>query len=97
MKSSLRATGARPLVDKKNTRCASPHNVLCNGRFALFRKCRLPAIAIRFEHATAVEILPQIHAAPFDHPIIAKLLTEPLRLTTNDPVVARYGETIIEI
>jgi PIN domain nuclease of toxin-antitoxin system len=37
------------------------------------------------------------HADPFDRILVAQALTEPMRLVTHDPVVARYSDTIIEI
>lgn len=48
------------------------------------------------EHAAAVEDLPAHHADPFDRILVAQALTEPMRLITHDPVVARYSDTIIE-
>lgn len=49
------------------------------------------------EHAAAVEDLAAHHGDPFDRILVAQALTEPMRLITHDPVVARYSDTIIEI
>jgi PIN domain nuclease of toxin-antitoxin system len=49
------------------------------------------------EHAAAVEDLPDHHADPFDRILVAQAITEPMRLITHDPVVARYSDTIIEV
>jgi PIN domain nuclease of toxin-antitoxin system len=54
----------------------------------------LPLLGI---HATAVESLPAIHGDPFDRILVAQALTEPMRLVTRDPTVARYSDTIISV
>lgn len=41
-------------------------------------------------HATAVDLLPQIHKDPFDRILIAQAQIEGLTLLTIDEVVARY-------
>lgn len=48
------------------------------------------------EHAAFIETLPMHHADPFDRLLIAQALSEPLRLVTADPMVARYSDTIIQ-
>ena len=45
-------------------------------------------------HVIALESLPPIHAEPFDRPIVARSLSEPVVPQTRDPFVARYNETI---
>lgn len=54
-------------------------------------------LPIEAEHAVQVETLPAHHQDPFDRILIAQALVEPMRLMTHDPVVARYGDTIILI
>ncbi len=49
------------------------------------------------EHAAAVEDLPPHHRDPFDRILVAQALVEPMRLMTHDPMVTRYGDTIIEV
>lgn len=49
------------------------------------------------EHAAAVEQLPTHHADPFDRILVAQALVEPMRLMTHDPMVARYGDTVIKV
>ena len=60
-----------------------------------FRDVGYDFLAVSPEHAAAVEALPMHHADPFDRLLIAQALSEPMRLVTSDPMVARYSETII--
>lgn len=46
-------------------------------------------------HAAAVETLPLIHRDPFDRLLVAQALSEPMRLMTADPMIARYSDTVI--
>jgi len=64
---------------------------------AYFKDSGLNILPVEAEHATAVEELAAIHQDPFDRLLVAQALTEPMRLVTHDPVVARYSDTIIEI
>lgn len=52
-------------------------------------------LPVTAEHATATEMLPPIHADPFDRMLVAQALTEPLRLVTHDATVARYGGSVM--
>ena len=54
-------------------------------------------LPIDVEHALAVESLPAHHQDPFDRILVAQALVEPMRLMTHDPLLARYGDTIIEV
>ncbi len=45
----------------------------------------------------AAEELPAYHQDPFDRILVAQALTEPMRLMTHDPKVARYSDMIIEV
>ncbi len=54
-------------------------------------------MSIHPEHTAAVQDLPQHHQDPFDRLLVAQALSEPLRLLTHDPMVARYSDTIIEV
>ena len=51
----------------------------------------LPVFAIA---AALVEQLPLHHRDPFDHLLIAQAMSEPARLFTADPVLARYSELV---
>lgn len=62
-----------------------------------FRESGYWFLPIEPEHAVAVDDLPAHHADPFDRILVAQALVEPMRLITHDPMVARYGNTIIEI
>jgi PIN domain nuclease of toxin-antitoxin system len=62
-----------------------------------FRESGYWFLSLEPEHALAVEDLPAHHADPFDRILVAQALVEPMRLITHDPMVARYGNTIIEI
>jgi PIN domain nuclease of toxin-antitoxin system len=64
---------------------------------AYFKDSGLDILPVEAEHTTAVEELAFIHQDPFDRLLVAQALTEPMRLITHDPVVARYSDTIIEI
>lgn len=60
-----------------------------------FRDAGYTLLAIRPEHAAAVESLPKLHGDPFDRMLIAQALAEPLRLITHDRMIARYSDTVI--
>jgi PIN domain nuclease of toxin-antitoxin system len=45
-------------------------------------------------HAARVVDLPAIHRDPFDRLLIAQALTEPMRLLTNDDILAGYGDIV---
>lgn len=62
-----------------------------------FQESGYRVLAIEAEHAAAVEDLPPHHQDPFDRILVAQALTEPMRLMTHDPMVARYSDTIIRI
>ncbi|MEJ5211345.1 MAG: type II toxin-antitoxin system VapC family toxin [Burkholderiales bacterium] len=62
-----------------------------------FRESGYRFLPVEPEHAAAVEELAAHHADPFDRMLVAQALTEPMRLITHDPVVARYSDTIIRI
>lgn len=62
-----------------------------------FRESGYRFLPVAPEHAAAVENLPPHHADPFDRILIAQALTEPMRLMTHDPMLARYSDAIIEI
>jgi PIN domain nuclease of toxin-antitoxin system len=47
-------------------------------------------IAIRSEHAVAVNDLPPIHKDPFDRMLIAQATIEGITLVTSDRLIARY-------
>ena len=47
-------------------------------------------IAIRSEHAVAINDLPSIHKDPFDRMLIAQATIEGVTLITSDRLVARY-------
>lgn len=52
---------------------------------------------IRPDHAAAVEMMPMIHADPFDRILVAQALCEPMRLVTHDAMMARYGPGILVV
>jgi PIN domain nuclease of toxin-antitoxin system len=62
-----------------------------------FRDSGYALLAITPEHARAVEELPALHHDPFDRMLAAQAITEPLRLVTQDPVVARYGGMVLRV
>ena len=62
-----------------------------------FRESGYRFLAVEPEHAVAVEGLAAHHQDPFDRILVAQALSEPMRLMTHDPLVARYSDTIITI
>lgn len=46
------------------------------------------------EHAARVADLPSVHRDPIDRLLVAQALTEPMRLLTNDAILAHYGEVV---
>ncbi len=54
-------------------------------------------LAIKAEHAVAVETLSAHHQDPFDRILIAQALIEPMRLVTHDALMAKYSDTIIYV
>lgn len=60
-----------------------------------FRGAGYQLLPIEPEHAATVEQLPLHHADLFDRLLIAQALHEPMRLLTNDRLVANYSDTII--
>ena len=51
-------------------------------------------LAIRSEHAVAIDALPPIHKDPFDRMLVAQSMVEGITLLTNDPLVARYAAPV---
>ena len=62
-----------------------------------FRDSGYRLLALDAEHAAAIADLPPHHQDPFDRLLVAQALTEPMRLLTHDPIVARYSDSIIEV
>ena len=54
-------------------------------------------LAIRPEHALAVESLAPLHNDPFDRMLVAQALAEPLTLITRDALVAGYSDAIMKV
>lgn len=52
-------------------------------------------LAVRPEHAAAVEALPKLHGDPFDRMLVAQALTEPMRLITHDRLLAECAKTVV--
>ena len=59
--------------------------------------CGFIELPVLGEHVEALQALRPLHRDPFDRLLVAQALTEPLRLLTHDPQVARYGDTIVEV
>jgi PIN domain nuclease of toxin-antitoxin system len=54
-------------------------------------------LAVRPEHALAVERLAPIHNDPFDRMLVAQAFVEPLTLITRDALVASYSDSIMKV
>jgi PIN domain nuclease of toxin-antitoxin system len=52
-------------------------------------------LPIAVEHAIAVKDLEHHHRDPFDRLIVATAMTEPMKLLTSDPMVARYSSLAV--
>lgn len=62
-----------------------------------FRQAGYDLLPVTPQHAAAVETLPDHHRDPFDRLLVAQAATEPMRLITRDPLVARYGGGVIQV
>jgi PIN domain nuclease of toxin-antitoxin system len=62
---------------------------------AYFREAGYRILTIEPEHAVEVQNLPTHHKDPFDRLLVAQALTEPMRLLTQDPLVALYSDTVM--
>lgn len=62
-----------------------------------FRDAGFRLLDIRPEHAAAVELLPELHADPFDRLLIAQARSEPLILLTGDEQIAAYGQGVMKV
>ena len=60
-----------------------------------FRQSGYSFLAISPEHAVAVEGLPSHDQDPFDRILVSQAISEPLRLLTHDPIVAKYSDLAI--
>ncbi|KAB0496393.1 type II toxin-antitoxin system VapC family toxin [Pseudomonas vancouverensis] len=60
-------------------------------------ECGFIELPISSEHAIAVKDLEPHHRDPFDRLIVATAMTEPMKLLTADPVVAKYTPLAILI
>ena len=60
-----------------------------------FRQSGYSFLAISPEHEVAVEGLPSYHQDPFDRILVSQAISEPLRLLTHDPIVAKYSDLAI--
>ena len=64
---------------------------------SLFHTAGYDVLPITAAHVVALEALAPIHRDPFDRLLVAQALSEPLRLLTRDPLVARYSDTVIMV
>ena len=51
-------------------------------------------LPITIEDAAAVSALPLHHRDPFDRLLVAQAMSQPARLLTADPLLARYSELV---
>ena len=54
-------------------------------------------LPIAWRHAAVVEILPPLHADPFDRLLVAQATAEPMRLLSRDATVAGYGAMVMAV
>ncbi len=65
--------------------------------YGYFQDSGYRLLSIEPEHAAAIDTLPAHHADPFDRILVAQALIEPMRLITHNPMLARYGDMVIEV
>lgn len=54
-------------------------------------------LPVSWRHAAVVEILPPLHADPFDRILVAQATAEPMRLLSRDAAVAGYGAMVMAV
>ena len=54
-------------------------------------------LPVTWRHAAVVEILPPLHADPFDRILVAQASAEPMRLLSRDATVAGYGTMVLVV
>lgn len=54
-------------------------------------------LPVGWQHAAVVEILPPLHADPFDRILVAQAMAEPMRLLSRDAAVAGYGAMVMAV
>ncbi len=54
-------------------------------------------LPIAWRHAALVDILPPLHADPFDRILVAQASAEPMRLLSRDATVAGYGAMVMPV
>ena len=57
---------------------------------------RFAALPITFEHALAVDKLPDHHEDPFDRMLVAQAIVEGMTLVTRDRNIRKYRVAVIE-
>lgn len=62
-----------------------------------FEQAGYRLLAIDADHVMAIEDLPTHHQDPFDRILVAQAITEPMRLLSADPVLARYGDMVVPV
>lgn len=53
------------------------------------------ALPITVKHAAYTRELPDIHKDPFDRMLVAQAMCEPLKLLTNDGILAKYSQNVL--
>jgi PIN domain nuclease of toxin-antitoxin system len=60
-----------------------------------FAEAGFELLTVKPAHVVSTEMLPDLHADPFDRMLVAQALTEGFRLVTSDKIVAKYDKSII--
>ena len=63
----------------------------------LFLEAGYRELSVTSFHAAAVEILPPIHADPFDRILVAQAQTEGMNLLTHDRIIPDYGDFVVKV
>jgi PIN domain nuclease of toxin-antitoxin system len=63
--------------------------------FGSLEACRFGELPLTVAHANAIRELPAIHKDPFDRALVAQSRVENLTLVSRDPLMDRYGVSIL--
>ena len=61
---------------------------------AELNKLGILELAISWQHAKQVKLLPHHHRDPFDRLIVSQAMCEPLVLLTHDKILAKYSDLV---
>jgi len=63
----------------------------------LFLEAGYRELPVTARHSAAVELLPSLHADPFDRIIVAQAQLEGMKLLTHDHLIPQYGDFVVRV